>query len=291
MNSPSLNIRGILWFLLSCISFAVMSVVIKHMSQIGASTYSMIVMRNLFAVFIMLPFIFFKRRTMQVVLKNKRMFFWRTILGFTGMLLMFQSVILLPVNTFVALSFTIPIFASIGAVLFLKEKMGWHRWGAVALGFVGMLIIVQPNNIEVGAGVWICMVFCMMTALILLIVKKMSATERVFSMMFYLHLWMGYLSIPLIFVSYQEFNMETMLWGVVLSLTSIAAHFGLVKSYSLVPLTVTSPFEFSRILMASLLAYIFLGEIPEKESYIGAAIIIASVAYIAHRESRKKLEA
>jgi drug/metabolite transporter (DMT)-like permease len=267
-----------------------MSVVIKHMSQIGSSTFSMIVMRNIFAVVMMLPFIFFKRRTMQVMLRNKRMFFWRTILGFTGMLLMFQSVILLPVNSFVALSFTIPIFATIGAVLFLGEKMGWHRWGAVALGFIGMLIIVQPTNIEIGAGVWICMVFCIMTAGILLIVKKMSATEHVFSMMFYLHLWMGYLSIPLFFISYHELNLQTMKWGVVLALTSITAHYSLVKSYSLVPLTVTSPFEFSRILMASLLAYIFLGEVPETESYVGAAIIIASVAYIAHRESRRKME-
>jgi len=286
MKLLSPKLRGILWFLISCFCFAAMAVVIKHMANLGASTFTMIFMRTVFAVLIMLPFMWIKRSKRKYGIGNKRLFFWRTILGFGGMLLMFYSVTLLPVNSFVALSFIIPIFSSLGAVIFLREKMGWHRWGAVFVGFIGMLIIVQPERMVFGLGVYVCLAFCLITAVILLLVKKLSATEDTFSMMFYLHLWMGYMSIPFIFFTYEELTLNNMAWGVALALISIFAHYSLVRSYSLVDLTLTAPFEFSRILMASGFAYIYLGEIPDPESYIGATIIVASAVYISHREAK-----
>lgn len=176
--------------------------------------------------------------------------------------------------------------------MFLGEKMGWHRWSAVLLGFAGMMVIVQPGAMDIsgehGIGLIACMVFCVMTAYILLLVKKLSASEDTFSMMFYLHLWMGYMALPMVWFVYQELTTDILIWGVVLAITSIAAHYSLITSYTLVDITLTAPFEFSRILMASGAAYMFLGEVPSKESYIGAAMIVASTVYIVHREAKLK---
>jgi len=287
MKLLPVKLRGILWFLASCFFFAAMSVDIKHMANLGASTFTMIFMRTVFAIILMYPIMRIKSRKQKYGIGNKVLFMWRTVLGFGGMLLMFQSVKLLPVNSFVAISFIIPVFASIGAVMFLGEKMGWHRWGAVAVGFIGMLIIVQPGHMEIGLGLAICLIFCFITAVILLMVKKLSATEDTFSMMYYLHLWMGYMTLPLIFFTYKELTPQIILWGFGLAIISICAHYTLVRSYAMVELTLTAPFEFSRILMASGFAYVFLGEVPEPESYIGAAIIVASAVYIARREAMK----
>lgn len=288
MSLFSVKIQGILWFLLSCLCFAVMSVQIKHLSSLGAGAFSMMFMRLVFAVLIMLPFAWKKNKAGSLRLDNRKSFMWRSIIGFVGMILCFYAIILLPVNTFVALSFMIPIFASIGAVIFLDEKMGAHRWGAVFVGFLGMLIIVQPAQMHLGLGLVVCLFFCLTTAAVLVIVKRLSASEDTFSMMFFLHLWMGYMSLPFIFICYDEINWQTIPWGVAIAVVSIAAHYGLVKSYTLIDLTLTSPFEFSRIIMASGMAYVFLHEVPHKESYIGAALIVASTAYIAHREMKRK---
>ena len=131
----------------------------------------------------------------------------------------------------------------------------------------------------------------MMTATILLMVKKLAMGEAVFSMVYYLHLWMGLMSIPLVAFTWREINAEVFGLSLIIALTSITAHIGLTKAYSLVPITLTTPFEFSRILMASGFAYVLLAEIPNKDAYIGAAIIVASASYIVHRESKKaKLE-
>lgn len=279
--------RGIMWFLLACLSFAAMATFIKLLSNAGASTPTMIFLRNVLAVVVLIPFIKLQGMVWPK-LNNKKLFFYRTAVGFGTMLLMFYSLVLLPVNDFVALSFTIPIFASVGAVLILGEKMGIHRWTAVFIGFAGALIIIQPSAEGVSFGYAVCLVFCVLTSLILLMVKTLSANESSFDMLYYLHLWMGYMSIPLIIFTYHEINLEVLTWGGIVALTSISAHYGLVKSYQYVDLTMTTPFEFSRILLASGFAYIFLGEIPASEAYLGAAIIVASTIYIAKREALKK---
>lgn len=286
-HSENKKLAGIGWFLLSCLSFALMASIVKLTANEGASSFTMIFMRNVIAVLLLWPIAKFIRPVKPVII-NKKLFFLRCFVGFIGMLLMFYSVSLLKVNNFVALSFTIPIFASIGAVFILGEKMGWHRRLAILVGFVGMLIAAQPNGEILGFGLYVCLGFCILTAGTLLMVKKLSANEDNFSMIYFLHLWMGLMSMPLIFFTYSEINSEVIYYCVGIALTSIIAHFGLTRAYSYVPITVLTPFEFSRIIMASIFAYLLLGEIPSDESYIGAAIIIASTTYIVHREAVKK---
>ncbi len=267
-----------------------MASIVKMTSNAGASSFTMMFLRCGLAAVMLLPFAFFGR-TKRPKLRNPKFFFKRTFLGWLGMILMFYSVILLPVNDFVALSFSIPIFASLGAVLILGEKMGWHRWSAIFVGFVGVVIIANPTGEFNAFGFGVCLVFCIMTACILLMVKKISMKETTFTQIYYLHLWMGLMSVPLVAFTWQEINGEVFVLSFGIAITSVFAHIGLTKAYSYVPITITTPFEFSRIIMASGFAYLLLGEIPSDDAYIGAAIIIASATYIAHREARKaKLE-
>lgn len=287
MPIQSNNIRGISWFLLSCLSFALMASVVKLTSNAGASSFTMMFLRCIIAALLLLPFASFGEFK-KPKLKDPKFFFKRTFWGFVGMLLMFTSVKLLPVNDFVALSFSIPILVSFLAVLVLGEKMGWHRWLAIILGFVGVLIIAQPTGDFNALGFAVCMIFCSITAWILLMVKKLSANETTFAMIYYLHLWMGLMSLPLMFFTWQEMTVEILLLSTIVAITSITAHIGLTKAYSYAPITTLTPFEFSRIIMASGFAYIMLGEIPSDEAYLGAGIIVASATYIVRREAKKK---
>lgn len=263
-----------------------MASIIKLTANAGASSFTMIFLRCGMAAVMLLPFAYFGRLK-KPKLQNPRFFFKRVFIGWMGMILLFWAVTLLPVNDFVALSFSIPIFASFLAVVVLGEKMGLHRWTAIFVGFAGVVIIAQPTGEFNALGFGVCMVFCMMTAGILLMVKKLSMNETTFAQIYYLHLWMTLLSIPLIAFTWEEITAEVLYLSLGNAITSIFAHIGLTKAYSLVPITVTTPFEFSRILMASGFAYVLLGEIPSDDAYIGALVIIASATYIVHREAKK----
>ena len=256
----------------------------KHVVSFEIPMEMLLFLRNFLAVVILLPYVITRKSALSLGINNKRFFFIRCVVGIIGMLLMFYSIDNLSVTDFVALSFLIPIFASIGAVLFLSEHMGWHRWAAVIVGFAGAMVVVKPGFEEIGFGVYICLAFCACTAAVLVMTKKLSATEDSFSMMYYMHIWMMILSLPLLIFYWDVLPFPVMYWSALIALLSIFAHYALIKSYTYIDISLTAPFEFSRIIMAAVIAYIFLDEIPEPSAFIGAAIIVASVVYIVRRE-------
>lgn len=281
------RVRGILWFLGSCFCFAAMASAIKHVGNLGSNPLMLVFLRNLLGTAMLLAVYWAYRDKLTMHLNNRLFYFWRCILGFVGMIFLFWSMSLLPVTNFVALSFTIPILSSLGAVVFLKERMGVHRWSAIIVGLIGALIIIKPGYIDIGLGVYVCLIFCTITATVLLMIKKLSALENIFSIMFYMHLWMTYFSIPFLPFYWETPSFPIIYWSAFIALLSIFAHYTLTNSLKLVDLTVTTPFDFSRILMASIIAYVFLNEVPETTSYIGAFVIVISATYIAHRERLK----
>jgi len=265
-----------------------MASVMKHVTDFGYNMVNLTFWRNLGAMLILLPLVFMRRKTINISIKNKKLFFARSLLGFISMLLMFYSVSLLAVSDWIALTLTIPIFTSVGAVIFLGEKMGWHRWGAVLLGFSGAMVIVGPGFEQVNYGYYICIATCMTIAGVLLIVKKLSATEDSFSMMYNMHLWMLGLNLLIIPFFWETPTWDLIIWSTAIGILSISAHYCMIKSYTLTDISLTAPLDFSRVVMASIIAYLFLDEIISTESIIGAIIITASASYIAHREVRRK---
>jgi drug/metabolite transporter (DMT)-like permease len=109
-------------------------------------------------------------------------------------------------------------------------------------------------------------------------------------MMFHMHLWMGVVSAPLAIYFWTDLSREELLLCYGIALLSIIGQYGIAKTYSLVDVTLTLPFDFTRLIVASILAYVFFAEVPDIYSYIGAGVIIASSIYIAHREAKKGRE-
>ena len=116
----------------------------------------------------------------------------------------------------------------------------------------------------------------------------MMAKETPFNMMFHMHLWMAIVSMPFAVIFWEELTREQLLWCYLIAALSIIGQYGIAKSYSLVDVTLTLPFDFTRLIIASILAYIFFAEVPDIYSYIGAGIIITSSTYIAYREAKRK---
>jgi drug/metabolite transporter (DMT)-like permease len=159
------------------------------------------------------------------------------------------------------------------------------------IGFLGTLIILRPgvNEFSLAAASVLAGCFCMAIALI--IVKKLTDTETPFNMMFHMHLWMAVFSIPLAFTHWYPLSGNMLLWCYGLAVCSIIGQYSLARAYTLVDVTLTLPFDFTRLIIASIVAYFAFGEVPDIYAYIGAGIITASAVFIAHREARlRKLQ-
>lgn len=278
--------QGIMWTLVFCVSFPLLTGVVRHLTDLGLASPQIVFIRNLAAVLLMVPFIFLRKERLDMKIRNRNLYFLRIIVGLTSMMLWFYGLGRLPLATATALSFSTPIFTALTAVIFLREKMGVRRWAAVIIGFTGTMIILRPDVAHFNLPAAAVLSGCFFMSIALIIVKKLTNTETPFNMMFHMHLWMAVFSIPIAFMHWESVNLNEIYWCVLLAALSIMGHYALARAYTLVDVTLTLPFDFTRLIIASVVAYFAFNEVPDVYAYIGSGIIIASSIFIAHREAK-----
>lgn len=280
--------QGILWTISACINFPILTAIVRHLADLGLSAPQMVFLRNLAALALLVVFVFLRKDKLSLKINNRTLYFLRIVVGLISMMLWFYGLGQLPLATATALSFSTPLFVALAAVIFLGEKMGVRRWSAVIIGFIGTLIILRPGIVEFNLAAVAVLGGCFFMSIALIIVKKLTNTETPFNMMFHMHLWMAVFSIPLAFTHWHNVDMNMIYWVFGLAIFSIAGQYSVARSYTLVDVTLTLPFDFTRLIIASIIAYFAFDEVPDLWAYLGAGIIIGSAIFIAHREAQMR---
>ncbi|WP_268747138.1 DMT family transporter [Sphingobium sp. Ant17] len=212
----------------------------------------------------------------------------RMLLGLTGMLLNFLSYILLLPAEAATIGFTMPIFGTILSALILREATGVHRWSAVLIGFVGVLVMIRP---EAGhfpmQGVAVAIAGALVTASVSLVLRALGRTENAGVVVF----WFTALSmIPLgIAMPFFAQGHDPLTWGLLLLIGCVGgiAQLCLTASLRWGPVSVVLPMDYSAIIWTTLLGVAIGEDWPMITTWIGASLIIASGLYIAWREHRR----
>ena len=241
--------------------------------------------RNLLAFFVMLPIL---KSTGLVAIKmnNTKLFFVRGFFGAIGMLAGFTCLTLIPLAQATAISFAQPIFITIGATIFLGEIIKVRRIVAIVIGFIGMLIIVQPGVNSFSFGIMLAIIAALAHSLNALIVKKLTLTETPQAII----TWMVIILIPITLIpalvvwEWPSFETWLYLWGI--AIVGSLAHFLWTKSCSMADITSLQPIEFIKLPIIALLGWIIFSEIPGTWTWVGGLIIFISTIYISHREAK-----
>ena len=212
--------------------------------------------------------------------------------GMTAMALNFLAMIMLPLAEATAIGFSVPIFSTILAAILLAEPTGRWRWGAVATGFVGVLVIVQPGSGEVPlAGAGVAMIAAMMTAAVTIIIRRLGATERASTTVF----WFATSSlVPMgVLMLWFARSHDLGTWAIIggMALTGGLAQLTLTGALRLAPVALVMPMDYTSLLWATLLGVWLFAELPTPWVWVGAPIIIASGLIIVWREHRLRRSA
>jgi len=263
--------------------FSAMNVMIRFASD-ELHTTQIVFLRNLFSVALLMPWVL---RVGSGALRTDKFsgHFWRATVGTVGMQLWFYCVTTLPLNEATALSFTAPILTAIFAIVFLGEKAGLHRWSAIMIGFVGAMVIIRPSPDHMNWNMLLVPCATSMWAIAGLLVKSLTKTELPNRIVFYMAFIMTLWSAPLGIWHWQTPSMYALVMVLGVAVASTGAHLFLVRAYARAEVVVLMPFDFCRLLFTALLAYLVFGEIADRWTWIGSAIIVISAAYIAYRES------
>ena len=263
--------------------FSTMGVFIK-LSSVQLDPLEVVFFRNFLALVIMLPWII-KQGPEVFKSERKKLYTARAIFNVVGMAAGFTALTLIPLAEATALSFTAPLFATIGAALILGEIVRKRRVLAIVFGFIGMLIILRPGIETISPGALLAITNAITIAITVLIVKKLTATERPATIVAY----MALLQTPMAFIPavfYWEWpNLITWLWLFCLAGAGTAGHLMYTKAIELAEVSQLQPLDFIRLPIIAFLGYVFFSEEPTIWIWIGGAVIFLATAYVTHREA------
>ena len=214
----------------------------------------------------------------------------RTICELLGAVFFVTAIALTPLSSASAILQITPLLVTIGAVIFFREKVGWRRWSAVFVGFMGVLLILRPGF----GGFMPASIFALLGSVFLaardLSTRAMKVDLPSVTIALYAFIAFGISGILIIpFNSPMVIpSLNQIMYFIGASTFGVFAYYSLVISSRIGEMSVISPFRYSRIVFAMLLAIIILGERPDSFTLIGATIIVLSGIYTFVRENLLK---
>lgn len=255
--------------------FSSMNILIRVAAHDLHST-QIVFLRNFFSLLLFLPWI---TKMGISAIKTSRMqgHFWRSALGITSMQMWFYALSSMNLAQATALSFTTPIFVVIIAILFLKEKATLWQIAGIGTGFAGTVVIIQPWLGGLDPLVILVLSSAIIMAVVSVLVKTLTSTEKSLVIVFYMALFMTPLSLPPALVFWKPVSLQMVLVIFGVALFSTVAHYLLTMAYRHADMVILMPIDFVRLLFTSVMAYFLFDQTLGWPTLIGAALIIAGV--------------
>ena len=269
--------------ILSCFFFSILAALIKYLNYF-IHPFEQAFFRNLFSIFILIPlFLILKKKYIKS--KKKKILFLRSLFGAITMLLLFWSYTLIPLSQAMAISFSTPLFIFLGGIVIFKERTNLKTILVLLLGFFFTLVIIRPD-LEIKLGTIVALCAAVSHAITGLLVKNLTKTESVYSIMFYMVLFMSPLTfLPSYYVWELPDSLNVWLLLFLLALVGTTGNFLWTKAISIAPMTEIMPYDFSKLIFSTIFGIIFFKESFDYMTLTGGVGIIVCNIYLTQNNS------
>ena len=212
----------------------------------------------------------------------------RCLAGLIAIVSIFIALRNLPLATVVSISFASPIFTTIFSIFLLNEKVGFYRWIAVLVGFIGIIIISEPGFSVLNIYYIYPIIFCLGLSYVAIAIRKLSSTEPVWLISLFFSISILIFSF---FLLYQDWIMPSVIDLILLSSIGIlggTANLWLSQSYKFSEVSLVSPLKYLALVFAIVFGYFVWDEIPTLKTLMGALLVILSSFIIFRRELSMK---
>ena len=273
---------------LSVCAFSIMDLIVKWSDDYPLG--QVIFFRGFFGI-VLYYFVIPKERIRDFYFtKRPLLHFSRCFFGLAALLSIFTALRNLPLATVVSISFAAPIFTTIFSIFFLSERVGYFRWLAVFIGFIGILIISEPGLSSLNVYYIFPVIFVLGMSYVAISIRQLSSTEPVWliSLFFSAAITIaGLLTLPFgwIMPSFYDLTLLSMI-----GFFGGVANLWLSQSYKFSEVSLVTPLKYLALVFAILFGYLIWGEVPSGKTLIGAILVIASSIIIFRREIALKKE-
>lgn len=284
---PSYNSRGIMFMLLGVSSLSLMDSVIKTILQYDIPVIEIMAIRGWLISSVLLLALPLKGGWSALSTQHIKIHIGRTVIGFFAPFLFFSSLQFLPLADATAIFFCTTFFMTAGSMLFLGEKVGIHRWSAVAIGFIGVLLVSSPGAQSFHPASILALLAGGAYAAIILVGRLLTRTDSSFKIVFYFNTFNALISSTLLPLVWVTPGATVLALIVLASALAMTGYFCITHAIRTVPIGVVAPIEYVALIWATSLGYLLWDEIPTLNAWFGMAIILGAGLYIMWRESRQ----
>ena len=268
---------------ISICAFSIMDLIVKWSDNYPVG--QVLFFRGLFGmipIFFLIP----KERYFDFYKTNRSILhFKRCFAGLISIVAIFIALRELPLATVVSITFAAPIFTTILSIFFLSEKVGFYRWMAVLVGFIGIIIISEPGYSSFNLYYIYPIIFCLGLSYVAIAIRQLSSTEPV---------WLIGLYFSFLIMIMSFFSLITHEWILpnlkdlfLLSMVGILgglANLWLTQSYKFSEVSLVTPLKYLALVFGIIFGYLIWDEVPTIKTLIGAGLVIISSIIIFRRE-------
>ena len=278
----SKNQLGFLYMFLSVCAFSVMDLIVKWSDNYPLG--QVIFFRGFFGL-VLYYFVIPRERLKDFyVTKRPMLHFSRCFFGLMALLSIFTALRNLPLATVVSISFAAPIFTTIFSIFFLSEKVGYFRWLAVIVGFLGIIIISEPGLSSLNAYYIFPVIFVLGMSYVAISIRQLSSTEPVWLISLYFSAAITLAGLFTIPYGWLMPNLKDLILLSFIGIFGGVANLWLSQSYKFSEVSLVTPLKYLALVFAIIFGYLIWDEIPTIKTLVGATLVIVSSIIIFRRE-------
>jgi drug/metabolite transporter (DMT)-like permease len=282
------NVRGAIWILSATLFFAIMVSLVKAIGP-RLPISEILLVRQAVMLLVALP-VLIRHFPDSIKTHHPWAHAARTGLALVGMFCGFTAVVHLPLADATAIGFAKSFFITIFAIIFLKEVVGVRRWGAVIVGFIGVLIMVRPTAGDINVYGLLAVVGAAAAGLVMILIRYLSRFDQPITILAYQVVFVGLLIAPLAIYQWVWPTPTEMMLMTGIGIISVAAQTCNIRAFRAGEATSIAALDYVRLVWASAIGLIVFSEVPALTTLAGAALVIAASLYTVHREARRGQE-
>jgi drug/metabolite transporter (DMT)-like permease len=278
------SLVAIFWMFITGLLFVGVTGIVKHLGS-GLPAAEAAFLRYVMGLVFVIPLIgLIKRANLTKV--ELSLFVWRGAVHSVGVMLWFYGMTMLPMAEVTAMSYLSPVFVTIGAALFLGERLAALRIMAIVFAIIGVLVILRPGFREISLGHIAMLINGGLFAASYLIAKVMADRVEPLVVVGMLSIFVTIGLAPWAFLVWVTPTLTQLGWTFVLATFATAGHYTMTLALRAAPIAVTQPVTFLQLIWSILLGILIFNESFDEWVVIGATIIILSISFIMWREGR-----
>jgi drug/metabolite transporter (DMT)-like permease len=282
---------GISFVVLAVACFSGLDTVAKYLAVTGTPVLQVVLMRFLMAFVLVLVVFLPQHGTQLFYTRNPKLELARALMLLLTSSFNFMALRYLPLTVTAAISFSAPLLITALSIPLLRERVGWRRWVAIFVGFVGVLIVVRPGGTGFHWAMLLSIAATFAFAFLSIINRSLAGVDSVHTQQFYsMGVAVIFLTPVAIPIWIWPDDMWVWFWFLAMGVLAFVGHLLMTAAFRYASASTLAPFNYPQIIFMSVLSWLIFSQPPDIAIYVGAPLVVGSGLYVWFRERRLSLE-